>query len=119
MTATEAGFIVGITETPEDGNLRLVYADYLDEKGDAVGAKIQREQAEKLLKLRLQYLCATCRVEEYLCIPDVPNAVGICPDCCAKTEEGHDFKYDRWERDHVCKKCGIPRRCTDYQDSGD
>lgn len=49
---------------------------------------------------------------------DTPH-LAICPDCCDKAEHpdgetGHKWEHDKWERDRVCQKCGIPRRCTEY-----
>lgn len=55
---------------------------------------------------------------------DAPH-LAICPDCCDKTphvegdatthtDVGHEWEYDPHERDRVCVRCGIPRRCTEY-----
>lgn len=68
--------------------------------------------------------CPPCRVcgeaRDVLCFPD-DHSKTICPPCCDGAthddgETGHVWEYDQWERDHVCKHCGIPRRCTDYDD---
>lgn len=68
--------------------------------------------------------CRVCgKTEPVLCYPD-EHELTICPDCCAKAEHpngetGHDFVYDRHERDHACYNCGIFRRATDYDYSED
>jgi hypothetical protein len=57
--------------------------------------------------------CRVCGINaEVICYPD-DHSQTICPDCCGKSEDGHEWKHDYWERDHVCEKCGIARRCTD------
>lgn len=45
-TTTEADFLKAIEANPVDWNLRLVYADFLEELGDSIGARGQRWQAE-------------------------------------------------------------------------
>lgn len=67
--------------------------------------------------------CRVCKkVEPVLCYPD-DHALTICPDCCDKVEEhpdgekGHQWEYDRGDRQHICKYCGIPRNCTEYEDN--
>lgn len=44
----------------------------------------------------------------------------ICPDCCgagavhADEETGHQFEH-QGGGEHLCRYCGIPRNCTDWQ----
>jgi hypothetical protein len=59
-----------------------------------------------------------CKSEPVICYPD-DHSQTVCPDCCDKAEHangetGHEWEYDRWERDRVCVHCGIQRRCTEY-----
>ena len=64
--------------------------------------------------------CRVChKTDNVICYPD-DHALTICPDCCDKClehpdgEKGHQWDYDKWERDDVCRYCGIQRRCTDH-----
>lgn len=64
--------------------------------------------------------CRACnKTDDVICYPD-DHALTVCPACCAKTQEhtdgesGHQFYYERGEG-HMCRYCGIPRDCTDYE----
>jgi hypothetical protein len=65
--------------------------------------------------------CRVCHSNQHvICYPN-DHAQTICPECCAKAEHadgetGHYFVYERSERRHECRYCGIPRDCTDYQE---
>ena len=56
--------------------------------------------------------CRVCGGNDVGCYPADNLFMAICPNCCEKAnhpdgETGHEFKYDRSERDTVCQKCGI------------
>ncbi len=63
--------------------------------------------------------CRACgKADDVIVYPD-DHALTICPDCCDKAshpdgETGHQWEYDKWERDRVCVYCGIPWRCTEH-----
>lgn len=65
--------------------------------------------------------CRICQsVKDVIVYPD-DHSQAVCPDCCAKAghldgETSHQFDYDRGERHHVCRYCGIRRDCTDYRE---
>lgn len=65
--------------------------------------------------------CRVCKKpDEVICYPD-DHSQTVCPECCDKAthadgEEGHVWEYERPERRHICKYCGIPRECTAYED---
>lgn len=49
--------------------------------------------------------CHVCGTKEIYCWPvDKPEAT-ICAACCDKSEDGHDFKYERFDG-HICQRCG-------------
>lgn len=50
----------------------------------------------------IDFHCHQCGKETALA-PDPPDKA-VCEDCC----EDHDYRYDRWERTHVCTHCGKP-----------
>lgn len=62
--------------------------------------------------------CRVCgRTEDIISYPDDPSQA-ICPTCCAAAhhpdgEDGHQFDYERSERQHICRYCGLPRSATD------
>jgi hypothetical protein len=57
--------------------------------------------------------CHVCgKPDNVICYPD-DHSKAICPDCCGKSEDGHDFEYERTERGKVCTRCGIPRNSVD------
>lgn len=67
--------------------------------------------------------CRVCGKDApVLCYDPQHHETAICPECCGKGAEhangetGHEWEYDRYERDHACVHCGIFRRCTDYQE---
>lgn len=63
--------------------------------------------------------CHICKsADEVICYPD-DHSETVCPDCCPKAvhtngETGHEFQYERGNRQWECIHCGIPRDCTDY-----
>lgn len=63
--------------------------------------------------------CRVCgRTDEVICYPD-DHRWTVCPECCDSAEHqdgetGHGWDHDHWERDRVCRYCGIQRRCTEY-----
>jgi len=63
--------------------------------------------------------CRVCgKPDAVICYPD-DHSQTICPDCCPKAEHadgetGHQFDYDRAERQHECRYCGIPKNCTEH-----
>ena len=52
----EAGFLRAIQENPEDGDARLVYADWLQERGDIRGEYLRLEHQFAHIPLRLAQL---------------------------------------------------------------
>lgn len=67
--------------------------------------------------------CRVCNKSDgVICYPD-DHSLTICPDCCAKVvehpdgEKGHQWEYDRSERQHICTYCGIFRNCTEWVDT--
>ena len=66
-TAAHAGFIADICEHPEDDSIRLIYADWLEERGDPRVVRHERIEVERLkqeeARLRRE---AKARVEELL-----------------------------------------------------
>lgn len=48
--------------------------------------------------------CHHCGVRCDSYFEDDP-AKNVCPECCYKLD-GHDFRYDRYERCKVCWSCG-------------
>lgn len=62
-------------------------------------------------------VCRECRKEaDIICWPADAPEKAICPDCCAKSEDGHKFEYVRGERRHECKYCGVPASDEWYAD---
>jgi DNA-directed RNA polymerase subunit RPC12/RpoP len=49
--------------------------------------------------------CSKCGSNEVLSWAD--EATAICPECCAKTEDGHEFEYVRGDRWYACEHCGL------------
>jgi hypothetical protein len=64
-------------------------------------------------------ICRVCKKsDEIICYSE---SEAICPTCCETVdhpdgEHGHQFDYERGERDHICRYCGISRLCTEYVD---
>jgi uncharacterized protein (TIGR02996 family) len=52
----EAGFLRAIQENPEDGDARLVYADWLEERGDIRGEYLRLERQLAHIPVRLAQL---------------------------------------------------------------
>lgn len=53
---------------------------------------------------KYDFRCYYCGVE---CNEAPPLPVrAVCPKCCAETS-GHDYKYVREMRDHLCMNCGV------------
>src|SRR5262249_19063984 len=50
----EAAFLAAIQAAPEDGNLRLVYADWLEERGDVRGEYLRLEHQLSLSPITLR-----------------------------------------------------------------
>ena len=50
-----------------------------------------------------EYLCGTCHVRQ--CETKPPDGPGICSECCAHTGIGHDYEYQRGEREWRCNRC--------------
>jgi uncharacterized protein (TIGR02996 family) len=50
----EAAFLAAIQAAPEDGNLRLAYADWLEERGDVRGEYLRLEQQLSLSPIALR-----------------------------------------------------------------
>lgn len=51
------------------------------------------------------FICRDCGAT---CDTQPINAEAICPTCCAKSEDGHDYVYERDISGWNCKHCGDP-----------
>ncbi len=76
MTSDRDSFITGICESPEDDNLRLVYADWLEENGEADRAEF----------IRVQIAISLLREPEYKTARDLVPSIrnyphGSCGAC--------------------------------------
>lgn len=65
--------------------------------------------------------CRKCGNNKDIIVYPDDHALTICPTCCKTAqhpdgEDGHQFEYQRDERRHICKYCGIPRDCTDWEE---
>jgi hypothetical protein len=120
----EKALLLGAADD-ETGLACLIYADWLAERGLTDDEKCWRDTGEMRQRCHYAvYPCPPCRVcgkkDEVICYPD-DHSQTVCPECCDKAEEhpdgekGHQFYYDRWEG-HLCRYCGIPRNCTDYEE---
>ena len=49
------------------------------------------------------FKCGTCGAGT---IVEPTEGPAICPACCEKSEDGHDYQYERDERTWVCQHCG-------------
>lgn len=54
----------------------------------------------------IDYSCQVCGVE-CSCAPQPPDRA-ICESCCEESEDGHDYEYCEWERQHCCMRCAKP-----------
>ena len=56
--------------------------------------------------------CCVCRkADDVACYPDEGAGKTYCPTCCGVAEkddgeQGHQFDYDKDERDYICRYCG-------------
>lgn len=58
------------------------------------------------------FKCKECGA---ICDTQPANGDALCPTCCGKSEDGHEFAYDREFREHRCEYCGEPAP-DDYYD---
>lgn len=49
--------------------------------------------------------CKVCGTKEIFCWPYDKPEHAICAPCCGKSEDGHDFRYERLEG-YRCQMCG-------------
>lgn len=70
--------------------------------------------------------CRVCKKNEpVLCYHPDRHEQAICPECCGtgieheNGETGHEWEYDKFQRDHACTHCGIFRSSTDHDYSED
>lgn len=54
--------------------------------------------------------CAKCGTEVDAYFDDPTQ--DICEDCC----DDHDYKCDKWERAHICQRCGKHRELDSVYD---
>lgn len=59
-----------------------------------------------------------CRVCGQDVIVAPVDGLGICPACCVRTDEGHDYQYDRDMRGYFCFHCGAQAPDDYALDSG-
>lgn len=110
----DAAFIRAIVAAPNDAAPRLVFADWLDDRGQHERAKAHRKDRTDVLP------CRGCGLSDKVLVFS-DKQLAVCPDCCDKAEHadgwtGHKWEHDEWERGRVCVYCGIPRRHTDYSE---
>lgn len=53
-----------------------------------------------------EFICSHCGESTTVASVDEPT---ICERCCAKSELGHTFEYDYFERRWLCTRCGCIR----------
>lgn len=53
--------------------------------------------------LTVDFHCHVCGTETPIA-PDPPEKA-ICPTCCAASDEGHDYEYDRHHQGRYCARC--------------
>jgi len=62
------------------------------------------------------FTCVWCGIMADIAPPDGSLEHSVCPDCCVKHLDGHEWTYCRDERQTVCEYCGTPDLDSDPYD---
>ena len=81
---TQAAFIAAIRANPEDDLPRLVYADWLEENGDAARAEFIRVQCRLS---QIEAVLAKPYGDQALCTEVAANWCPVCGECCCPESE--------------------------------